>query len=91
MDDDIQIVDLFAGTGAFSYAFKKVFRKAKKEIKCVFANDFCRESEAIYNMNHSTKLTFGNINQIKLKDIPKHNILMGGFSCQPFSISGMKL
>ena len=89
--DDIQIVDLFAGTGAFSYAFKKVFRNAKKEIKCVFANDFCRESEAIYNMNHSTKLTFGNINQIKLKDISKHNILTSGFPCQPFSISGMKL
>jgi len=86
----VKIIDLFAGTGAFSYAFKKVFRKAKHDIKCVFANDFCTESESIYNLNHSNKLTIGDINKIKLSKIPKHDILMGGFSCQPFSISGLK-
>lgn len=89
--NDIKIVDLFAGTGAFSYAFKKIFRKKEKTITCIFANDICSESEVIYNMNHSNKLTIGDINQIKIKDVPKHNILTAGFPCQPFSISGKKL
>lgn len=76
------MIDLFAGTGAFSRAFEN------KGIKCCFANDFCKNSQKIFDLNHDINLTYGDLNDIKNEDIPKHEILCGGFPCQPFSIAG---
>lgn len=79
----LKMIDLFAGTGAFSYAFEKTGK-----VECVFANDMVEWSKKIYDANFSHKLTLGNLNDIKVEDIPKHDILTGGFPCQPFSIAG---
>ena len=82
MDNNLKMIDLFAGTGAFSKAFEK------HKIKCCFANDFCNNSKKIFDINHDIELTYGDLNNIKNEDIPHHNILCGGFPCQPFSIAG---
>jgi DNA (cytosine-5)-methyltransferase 1 len=78
-----KMIDLFAGTGAFSYAFEKTGK-----VDCIFANDMVETSKQIYDKNFSHVLTLGNLNDIKVEDIPKHHILTGGFPCQPFSIAG---
>lgn len=85
-DRKLKIMDLFAGTGAFSYAFTQ-----NKMFTCVFANDFASESKLIYEVNHSgTKYELEDIHNLTVENIPKHNILCGGFPCQPFSIAGEK-
>ena len=101
----IKMIDLFAGTGGFSLAFNKY------GIKTLFANDFCINSQKIFDANHNTNLTtqgavenlllkersglhprsvfaYGDLNDIENNNIPNHNILCGGFPCQPFSIAG---
>lgn len=79
----LKMVDLFAGTGAFTYAFEKTGR-----VECVFANDMVEASKTIYDLNFSHSLTLGNLNDISAENIPEHDILTGGFPCQPFSIAG---
>ncbi len=79
----LTMIDLFAGTGAFSLAFEDT-----KAVDVVFGNDMVEHSKKIYDENFGHKLTLKDLNDINVKDIPKHDILTGGFPCQPFSIAG---
>jgi len=85
-DNKLKFIDLFAGTGAFTLALEK-----NRKFKCVFTNDIMECSKKIYELNNPLhNFTLKDINTINVTDIPYHNILCGGFPCQPFSIAGEK-
>lgn len=79
----LKMIDLFAGTGAFSHAFQ-----ATNGVEVVFANDMVDHSKKFYDANFEHKLTLEDLHKVKVADIPPHDILTGGFPCQPFSIAG---
>lgn len=81
----LKMIDLFAGTGAFTKAFEKTGK-----VKCVFSNDMVKWSKEIYDANFEDKMTLGDLNEIPVESIPAHDILTGGFPCQPFSIAGKR-
>jgi DNA (cytosine-5)-methyltransferase 1 len=81
----LKMIDLFAGTGAFTLAFQST-----NAVSLVFANDMVEHSKKIYDENFNHKLTLKNLNDVKVEEIPAHDILTGGFPCQPFSIAGLQ-
>lgn len=79
----LKMIDLCAGTGAFTLAFQST-----NSVDVVFGNDMVEHSKKVYDENFNHKLTLKNLHDIKVEDVPKHDILTGGFPCQPFSIAG---
>jgi len=77
-----KFIDLFAGIGGFRMAFQKTGGK------CVFSSDCDKYSRETYEANYGEK-PVGDIRQVKVSDIPQHDILCAGFPCQPFSIAGV--
>lgn len=77
----LNFIDLFAGIGGFHYALEAF------GANCVFASEIDEKASKVYELNHHIKPK-GDITQIKEQQIPKHDILCGGFPCQAFSISG---
>jgi DNA (cytosine-5)-methyltransferase 1 len=86
VDNKLTFIDLFAGTGAFTLALE-----SNNKFECVFTNDMIKSSKQIYELNFPNhKLTLKDLSTINVSDIPEHNLLCGGFTCQPFSIAGEK-
>lgn len=77
-------IDLFAGIGGFRLAMESF------GAKCVFSSEIDKHAQQVYKLNYK-ELPSGDITKINEKDIPKHEILCGGFPCQAFSISGKQL
>ena len=77
-----RFVDLFCGIGGFRIAFEKVGGQ------CVFSSDWDKFSQLTYAANFGEK-PHGDIHAVAVADIPAHDILCGGFPCQPFSLAGV--
>jgi len=80
-------VDLFAGIGGFHAALGSMGGK------CVYASEWDKDSARIYEQNWNLKPD-GDITLAANDDVmnvPAHDVLVGGFPCQPFSKSGKQL
>ena len=78
-----KFIDLFAGIGGMRIAFEKVGGE------CVFSSEWDKFAQQTYLANFGES-PHGDITQVELKDVPRHDILIGGFPCQPFSHAGLK-
>ena len=75
-------VDLFCGIGGFTQGMKGY-------AETVWANDIDDDMACVYAKNHPNVPTIiGDIKNIRPGCIPAHDILTGGFPCQPFSVGG---
>lgn len=77
-----RFIDLFCGIGGFRLAF------ASAGAHCVFSSDWDRWARRTYKANFEEEPA-GDIRPISASDIPAHDILCGGFPCQPFSLAGV--
>ena len=81
---EFTFIDLFAGIGGIRRGFESVGGR------CVFTSEWNPFARQTYAANFACDHPFpGDITQVNVADIPKHDVLVGGFPCQPFSIAGV--
>ncbi len=86
----LKVVELFAGVGGFRIGLEKTKHfevvwsnqwepgKSKQHASDVYVNRFG-------NDNHSNE----DIETVETKDIPNHDVLVGGFPCQDYSVASL--
>ena len=82
-----KFVDLFAGIGGFHAALGALGGE------CVYASEWDKDAARIYERNWNLKPD-GDITLAandENMNVPAHDVLVGGFPCQPFSKSGKQM
>lgn len=83
----IKIVELFAGIGGFRKGFADAAKETHREVSFEFVSEWDKFAQVSYEAIWGEKPQ-GDITKVDAKDIPDHDILVGGFPCQAFSVAG---
>ena len=84
---EFRFIDLFAGLGGMRLGFEAAGGA------CVLTCEINEAAMATYKLNYSPdhKHVFvGDICELPSASIPKHEVLIAGFPCQPYSIAGLR-
>lgn len=81
----LKAIELFAGIGGFRLACDSL------GIETVWANDINENAVKVYKDRFGDNaIVCGDVNDL-IDSVPDHDLLTGGFPCQPFSRAGKKL
>ncbi|CAB4143946.1 Dcm Site-specific DNA methylase [uncultured Caudovirales phage] len=80
----MKYVELFAGIGGFRSALDTL------GMECVFASEIDKYATTSYKTLYGGEELHGDITKIEATDIPNHDLLVGGFPCQAFSLAGLR-
>lgn len=84
----IKVCSLFSGIGGFETGVFNAF--GKENVEVVFSSEIDKFASSAYEKIYGHKPE-GDITKINEKDVPEHDLLVGGFPCQSFSFSGKRL
>lgn len=78
-------IELFAGIGGFRSALGGLGGE------CVFASEIDKYASQAYRALYDGAAELhGDITEVNAHDIPDHDVLVGGFPCQAFSVAGQR-
>lgn len=92
---EFKVVSLFSGCGGMDLGFRGDFdflgkHYEKNPFELVYANDINKKATETYtyNFNHAAECL--DIKDKNLDELPKADIVIGGFPCQDFSLAGKR-
>jgi len=79
---NLRLAGLFAGVGGIELGFQRA------GFDPIFANEIDEKASITYRLNHAHELVTRDVNFLDSKELPKIDVLTGGFPCQAFSVAG---
>ncbi|MCQ2312710.1 MAG: DNA (cytosine-5-)-methyltransferase [Paludibacteraceae bacterium] len=89
LNKDIQVVELFAGVGGFRIGLES----ASDHFKTIWNNQWepstqHQDASIVYQARFGSKgHSNTDVNLVKTSEIPDHDLLVGGFPCQDYSVA----
>ena len=87
---EVRVIELFAGVGGFRVGLD---RADSDFFKTIWANQWepatkVQHAAMVYEKNFGAgSVVNDDINKVKTEDIPDHDMLVGGFPCQDYSVA----
>lgn len=78
------VASVFSGCGGMDLGLKWA------GYELVYANEIDHVASATYKANLGKSVEVCSIEDIEISSIPDHDLLVGGFPCQPFSYAGLR-
>ena len=81
-ESQLTLVSLFSGAGGLDLGFEKA------AFRTIWANDINKDACATHRSWSGIDVVCADIKDIDMDDIPRSNVIAGGFPCQGFSLAG---
>ena len=81
---NLKYIDLFAGMGGFRTALDSL------DMECVLTSEIDEKPQEMYQILHGQEEIKGDIHELDATEVPEHDILVGGITCQGFSYNGKR-
>ena len=88
--ENVRVIELFAGVGGFRIGLE---RADSEFFKTIWANQWepatkVQHAAMVYEKNFGAgSVVNEDINNVQTRDIPNHDMLVGGFPCQDYSVA----
>jgi DNA (cytosine-5)-methyltransferase 1 len=80
----MKAIELFAGVGGFRIGLERNGHEV------IWSNEWDKYAADTYDKNFGGQINRQSITDVRSEDIPEHDLIVGGFPCQSFSIAGKR-